>query len=166
MTRWCQTTSPRNAAAGIASSQPGALSAPNASHPTAAATTAIARRQLPMRTNCRCSSPSAARHLSCLDVYSRSGSMQFKDNRPLPWEGMANPWLHWWTNIVTLMSQPTYPRLVLALVLGSVIGAERQWRQRAAGMRTNTLVCFGAAAFVDLGSTIGGPNTTNIIAYT
>ena len=79
---------------------------------------------------------------------------------------MANPWLHWWTNIVTLMSQPTYPRLVLALVLGSVIGAERQWRQRAAGMRTNTLVCFGAAAFVDLGSTIGGPNTTNIIAYT
>jgi putative Mg2+ transporter-C (MgtC) family protein len=49
--------------------------------------------------------------------------------------------------------------------LGSVIGAERQWRQRAAGMRTNTLVCFGAAAFVDLGSTIGGPTTTNVISY-
>ncbi|MDQ2840555.1 MAG: MgtC/SapB family protein [Acidobacteriota bacterium] len=32
-------------------------------------------------------------------------------------------------------------------------------------MRTNTLVCFGAAAFVDLGSTIGGANTTNVIAY-
>lgn len=34
-----------------------------------------------------------------------------------------------------------------------------------AGMRTNTLVCFGAAAFVDLGSTVGGASTTNIIAY-
>ena len=73
--------------------------------------------------------------------------------------------LHWWSGIISLVEQPTFARLLLALVLGSLIGAERQWRQRAAGMRTNTLVCFGAAAFVDLGSTIGGANTTNIIAY-
>jgi putative Mg2+ transporter-C (MgtC) family protein len=78
---------------------------------------------------------------------------------------MVNPWLHWWTDSVALLQQPTFPRLLLALVLGSLIGAERQWRQRAAGMRTNTLVCFGAAAFVDLGATIGGPTTTNVIAY-
>ncbi len=76
-----------------------------------------------------------------------------------------NPWLQWWTDKVSLLQQPTFPRLLLALVLGAIIGAERQWRQRAAGMRTNTLVCFGAAAFVDLGSTVGGANTTNIIAY-
>ncbi|MBV8549678.1 MAG: MgtC/SapB family protein [Acidobacteriaceae bacterium] len=78
---------------------------------------------------------------------------------------MVNPWLQWWTSRVPLLEQPTYPRLILALFLGSIIGAERQWRQRAAGMRTNTLVCFGAAAFVDLGATIAGPTTTNIIAY-
>ncbi len=78
---------------------------------------------------------------------------------------MANPWLHWWTDTVALVEQPTFPRLLIALVLGSLIGAERQWRQRAAGMRTNTLVCFGAAAFVDLGTTVGGPGTTNVIAY-
>lgn len=35
-----------------------------------------------------------------------------------------------------------------ALVLGSLIGAERQWRQRTAGLRTNALVALGAAAFV------------------
>ena len=78
---------------------------------------------------------------------------------------MPNPWLHWWSDSVPLLQQPTFPRLILALILGSVIGAERQWRQRAAGMRTNTLVCFGAAAFVDLGTTVGGPSTTNIISY-
>ena len=78
---------------------------------------------------------------------------------------MANPWLHWWTDQVTILEQPTSPRLLIALILGAVIGAERQWKQRAAGMRTNTLVCFSAAAFVDLGSTIGGPNTTNVIFY-
>jgi putative Mg2+ transporter-C (MgtC) family protein len=78
---------------------------------------------------------------------------------------MQNPWLHWWTDSVSLLVQPTFPRLLLALALGSVIGAERQWRQRAAGLRTNTLVCFGAAAFVDLATTVGGPNNTNVIAY-
>ncbi len=78
---------------------------------------------------------------------------------------MTNPWLHWWTDAVALVEQPTFPRLLIALVLGSLIGAERQWRQRAAGMRTNTLVCLGAAAFVDLGATVGGPTTTNVIAY-
>ncbi len=78
---------------------------------------------------------------------------------------MFNPWLHWWTDKVALLQQPTFPRLLIALLLGALIGAERQWRQRAAGMRTNTLVCFGAAAFVDLGSTVGGPATTNVISY-
>jgi putative Mg2+ transporter-C (MgtC) family protein len=78
---------------------------------------------------------------------------------------MPNPWLHWWTDSVSLLAQPTFPRLLLAMLLGSIIGAERQWRQRAAGLRTNTLVCFGAAAFVDLATTVGGPNNTNVIAY-
>jgi putative Mg2+ transporter-C (MgtC) family protein len=77
---------------------------------------------------------------------------------------MANPWTHWWTDPVSLLQQPTFPRLLLALILGACVGAERQWRQRAAGLRTNTLVCFGAAAFVDLGLTIA-PGTTQVIAY-
>lgn len=38
-------------------------------------------------------------------------------------------------------------RMSLGLVLGSLIGLERQWRQRMAGLRTNALVALGAAAF-------------------
>src|ERR1700747_3010593 len=38
--------------------------------------------------------------------------------------------------------------LALAIVLGAGIGVERQWRQRLAGLRTNTLVALGAASFV------------------
>lgn len=41
-------------------------------------------------------------------------------------------------------------RLGLALMLGAFIGAERQWRQRMAGLRTNALVAAGAAMFVML----------------
>ena len=39
-------------------------------------------------------------------------------------------------------------RLAIAFFLGSAIGFERQWRQRMAGLRTNTLVCVGASLFV------------------
>lgn len=39
-------------------------------------------------------------------------------------------------------------RLGTALLLGSVIGFERKWRQRMAGLRTNALVSIGAAGFV------------------
>jgi putative Mg2+ transporter-C (MgtC) family protein len=48
----------------------------------------------------------------------------------------------------------TYGEFVLdvavAFVLGVAIGLERQWRQRTAGLRTNTLVALGAALFVSL----------------
>ncbi len=38
--------------------------------------------------------------------------------------------------------------LAAALGLSAVIGFERQWRNRLAGLRTNTLVALGAATFV------------------
>jgi putative Mg2+ transporter-C (MgtC) family protein len=46
--------------------------------------------------------------------------------------------------------------VVVAFVLAALIGAERQWRQRSAGLRTNVLVAVGAAAFVSLGLRING----------
>jgi putative Mg2+ transporter-C (MgtC) family protein len=39
-------------------------------------------------------------------------------------------------------------RLAVALLLGSIIGLERQWKNKKAGTRTNALVATGAAAFV------------------
>src|SRR5271155_4386305 len=77
---------------------------------------------------------------------------------------MTGQWLHWWTDPASPLHQASYSRLLLALILGACVGAERQWRQRAAGLRTNTLVCFGAAAFVDLGLRVA-PGTTQVIAY-
>jgi putative Mg2+ transporter-C (MgtC) family protein len=41
-------------------------------------------------------------------------------------------------------------RLVLAAVLGGVIGLERELRHRPAGLRTNMFICFGAALFTIL----------------
>lgn len=50
----------------------------------------------------------------------------------------------------------TLVSLTAAFVLGTLIGAERQYRQRTAGLRTNVLVAVGAAAFVDLAMHLTG----------
>jgi putative Mg2+ transporter-C (MgtC) family protein len=53
-----------------------------------------------------------------------------------------------------------------ALVLGALIGAERQYRQRTAGLRTNALVALGAAAFVDLAQRLAGnAEAIRVISY-
>src|SRR3978361_24797 len=60
----------------------------------------------------------------------------------------------------------TLVSLATAFVLGTLIGTERQWRQRTAGLRTNVLVAIGAAAFTDLGSLLlGADGATRIISY-
>lgn len=56
--------------------------------------------------------------------------------------------------------------LLTAFALGGLIGFERQWRQRTAGLRTNVLVAVGAAAFVDLGLRMGhGDGAVRVISY-
>jgi putative Mg2+ transporter-C (MgtC) family protein len=56
--------------------------------------------------------------------------------------------------------------LLGAFVLGTLIGAERQYRQRGGGLRTHVLVAVGAATFVDIGMHLNGhAGATQIIAY-
>jgi putative Mg2+ transporter-C (MgtC) family protein len=56
--------------------------------------------------------------------------------------------------------------LLGAFVLGTLIGAERQYRQRSGGLRTNVLVAVGAATFVDIGMHLNGnAGATQIISY-
>lgn len=60
----------------------------------------------------------------------------------------------------------TLVSLSAAFVLGTLIGAERQYRLRTAGLRTNVLVAVGAAAFVDIGMHLtGADGAVRIIAY-
>ncbi|MCA6115787.1 MgtC/SapB family protein [Bradyrhizobium sp. WSM 1738] len=60
----------------------------------------------------------------------------------------------------------TLVSLATAFVLGTLIGAERQYRQRTAGLRTNVLVAVGAAAFVDLAMHLtGADGAVRVVAY-
>jgi putative Mg2+ transporter-C (MgtC) family protein len=56
-------------------------------------------------------------------------------------------------------------RLVLAAILGGLIGLEREFKHRAAGLRTNLFICFGAAMFTLLSERLAGvPSDTARIA--
>src|SRR5258707_13418025 len=49
-------------------------------------------------------------------------------------------------------------RIAIAFVFGVVVGVERQWRHKNAGMKTNTLVAIGSAAFAMMSDTFGANN--------
>ncbi len=55
-------------------------------------------------------------------------------------------------------------RLALALLCGVIIGIERQWRQRTAGLRTYALVSTGSALFVLLACLTPGDSSPTRIA--
>jgi putative Mg2+ transporter-C (MgtC) family protein len=54
-------------------------------------------------------------------------------------------------------------RLCLSAVLGAVLGLEREWRQKYAGLRTNILIAIGSTLFtvmsIDLSAAAGGDAT-------
>lgn len=61
-------------------------------------------------------------------------------------------------------SQETLQRLLLAVLLGSAIGIERQWRQKMVGLRTNALVAQGAAGFVVFAALFPGESSPTRVA--
>ncbi|HXP15759.1 MAG TPA: MgtC/SapB family protein [Terriglobales bacterium] len=50
-------------------------------------------------------------------------------------------------------------RLILAAILGGVIGLERELKHRAAGLRTNMFICLGSAMFTILSDQLAGEQT-------
>jgi putative Mg2+ transporter-C (MgtC) family protein len=53
------------------------------------------------------------------------------------------------------------PRLLAASVLGALIGLEREYKRRSAGVRTNLLICLGAAFFTLLSAVLAGDGSPN-----
>ena len=60
-------------------------------------------------------------------------------------------------DIVALLRIGLLGKLALGVVLGGAVGLEREVRGKAAGLRTNILICLGAVLFTDLSITIAGP---------
>lgn len=55
-----------------------------------------------------------------------------------------------WTDLVAKLQLDLLWALVVAVLLGGAIGLERELRGKAAGLRTNILICLGATLFTHL----------------
>jgi putative Mg2+ transporter-C (MgtC) family protein len=55
-------------------------------------------------------------------------------------------------------------KIILSIIVGGLIGAEREYRSKSAGFRTLTLICIGATLFTAFSIVIGAPNNEDRIA--
>jgi putative Mg2+ transporter-C (MgtC) family protein len=62
------------------------------------------------------------------------------------------------------MTQEIVWKLLLAVLIGGIIGAEREYRSKSAGFRTLTLICLGATLFTLLSELIGRSGSPERIA--
>jgi putative Mg2+ transporter-C (MgtC) family protein len=69
---------------------------------------------------------------------------------------LTNLPIHYSTIDQMLFSQGTTTRLLMAFAMGGVVGLEREWRHKASGLRTNMMICMGAALFTVLSGVLAG----------
>lgn len=55
-------------------------------------------------------------------------------------------------------------RLLISFGIGTVIGLEREYRSKAAGLRTMIMVCLGSTIFTLISITLGGSQNQDRIA--
>lgn len=63
-----------------------------------------------------------------------------------------------WADLVSKLQLDLLWSLVVAVLLGGAIGLERELRGKAAGLRTNILICLGATLFTHLSIHLAGPS--------
>ncbi|MGF1430062.1 MgtC/SapB family protein [Kitasatospora sp. LaBMicrA B282] len=66
--------------------------------------------------------------------------------------------------MATLSTLDFVTRLAVGVGCGALIGVERQWRARMAGLRTNALVAAGATLFVLYSAALPDPGSTTRVA--
>ena len=62
------------------------------------------------------------------------------------------------------MPQETIWKMFLAVIVGGLIGAEREYRSKSAGFRTLTLICLGATLFTVLSEWIGAAGAPRTVS--
>lgn len=62
-----------------------------------------------------------------------------------------------WPDVVQVFRLDLLLSLVVAAILGSAVGMEREIQGKSAGLRTNALICVGACLFTQLSIALTGP---------
>lgn len=76
------------------------------------------------------------------------------------WANISAPFDFSWLQQVVVVNG-AISRLLAASLLGGLIGLEREVKRRSAGVRTNLLICLGAAFFTLLSAVLAGDASPN-----
>src|SRR3989442_10037660 len=71
-----------------------------------------------------------------------------------------------WNDMVAILRLDLLSAVLLSILLGGAIGLERELKAKAAGLRTNILICMGAALYTQVGMAMAGttPDKSRIAA--
>lgn len=74
-------------------------------------------------------------------------ALEFLQSAPISATGRVEQWI---------FAGGVAGRLLVATVLGSIIGIDREYHHKPSGVRTNLLICFGCALFTVLSAALAG----------
>ncbi|MBO9731128.1 MAG: MgtC/SapB family protein [Chitinophaga sp.] len=67
-------------------------------------------------------------------------------------------------HVLQIIEEDQLLKILIALVMGALLGLEREYKRKAAGMRTMTLICMSSAVFTILSAELGFPNSADRVA--
>ncbi|HEY9259381.1 MgtC/SapB family protein [Chitinophaga sp.] len=67
-------------------------------------------------------------------------------------------------HVLQIIEEDQILKVLIALIMGAVLGLEREYKRKAAGMRTMTLICMSSAVFTILSAELGFPNSADRVA--
>jgi putative Mg2+ transporter-C (MgtC) family protein len=67
-------------------------------------------------------------------------------------------------SIFQVIEEHQFLKVLIALVVGGVLGMEREYRHKAAGMRTLALICLGSTLYTMLSVELGYPSSPDRVA--
>lgn len=82
----------------------------------------------------------------------------------------ANPYIckklfpHNMKHVVQIIQEDQILKVCVALLIGTLLGLEREYKRKAAGMRTMTLICLSSTLFTILSAELGYPNSPDRVA--
>jgi putative Mg2+ transporter-C (MgtC) family protein len=67
-------------------------------------------------------------------------------------------------HVLQIIEQDQLLKVLIALLMGALLGLEREYKRKAAGMRTMTLICMSSTVFTILSAELGYPNSADRVA--
>jgi len=82
----------------------------------------------------------------------------------VPTRTFAGIYFQMMKDVLHIIEEDQILKVLIALVMGVLLGLEREYKRKAAGMRTMTLICMSSTVFTILSAELGYPHSADRVA--